>query len=247
LARLTGHDHVVCIGDSVLDVFSSIASRRLIRRTRFSVCSVGGATAQGIMNPNSKTDALRIFTERAIAARDWQDLVFSLGEVDCGFLIWYRAAKYGTPVEEQLHRSIENYVSFLSRVPTSPMRRVFVLSAFLPTIADGQDWGEVANARRDVTASQRDRTALTLEYNALLEAAARSNSFEFVDVTTGHLDPVTGLVDRRFLNPDPLDHHLAEGPYGELIASQLGAALRAAPRGRISSADLTPSGPSAGP
>jgi hypothetical protein len=196
-------------------------------RTRFSICSVGGATAQGIANPNSKTDALRIFTERAHAAQDWQDLVFSLGEVDCGFLIWYRAAKYGTPVDEQLHRSIENYVSFLAGIPQSPRRRVFVLSAFLPTIADGQDWGEVANARREVTASQQERTAITLQYNALLEDAARSNSFEFVDVTTGHRDAATGLVDRRFLNPDPLDHHLADGPFGQLIAEQLGAALRA--------------------
>lgn len=238
LSRMTRREHLVCIGDSNMEIFRSIARRGLIRGARFAICSVGGATAQGLVNPNSKTDALKVFSERALAAPSWQHLVFMLGEVDCGFVIWYRAAQYGTTVEQQLGRSIENYVSFLSRIPTAPGRRVFVLSAPLPTIADGQDWGEVADARREVSVSQRDRTALAFAYNARLEAAARSNSFEFIDVTTGHFDPVTGVVARRFLNPNPLDHHLADGPYGELIAEHLGAALRVhsqpAVRGRFS-------------
>jgi hypothetical protein len=43
----------------------------------------------------------------------------------------------------------------------------------------------------------------------------------FVDVTSGHLDLGTGLIDRRFVRVTEHDHHLADDPYAELIAAQL--------------------------
>lgn len=226
MAALTRRTPIICIGDSHIEVFLQISSAGLLPRLRIEVCPVRGATAQGLANPNSQTDGLAVFTERIARAPVWQHLVFQLGEVDCGFLIWYRAAKHGLTVEQQLANSLANYLDFLDRIPFGGSRRVFVLSAPLPTILDDQSWGDVATARREVTASLRERTALTLEYNRALEAATAVRKVEFLDVTSGHLDPATGLVRDDFRGSDPLDHHLASGPYGQLIADALEGALR---------------------
>jgi hypothetical protein len=56
----------------------------------FDVCIVGGATAQGAVNPNSKTDALAIF-QKKIKYTNADNILIMLGEVDCGYLIWVRS------------------------------------------------------------------------------------------------------------------------------------------------------------
>src|SRR6185369_4540208 len=85
-------------------------------------------------------------------------VVTLLGEVDTGFVIWYRAKKYQQPVESMLSLAVSNYGRLLDacreRAP------VIVVSAPLPTIRDGQDWGEIANLRREVDASLKERTDL---------------------------------------------------------------------------------------
>lgn len=189
-----------------------------------SDCIVSGATAQGLVNPNSKTDALATFQRRIDAAQRWQTLVFMLGEVDCGFVIWYRATKHQVPVDDQLRHSICSYAGFL-RAQVEAGFSVLVLSAPLPTIADGQDWGEVANLRSEVTATQRERTDLTLEYNARLAAASGTVGATFVDVTSPMLDAGTGIIRADLLNVDRSDHHLDDERYADLIAPRLAAAL----------------------
>jgi hypothetical protein len=79
----------------------------------------------------------------------------------------------------------------------------------------------VANLRKTVTASQRERTELTLRFNSELRRRCMELGVVFVDVTSGHLDPRTGLIDPRFLRETEHDHHLADEPYARLIAGQL--------------------------
>src|SRR5208282_5950221 len=67
---------------------------------------VGGATAVGLRHPKSKTQALLRYHECLQPFRDEVIPVFQLGEVDCGFVIWHRAEKYGEGVERQLNASI---------------------------------------------------------------------------------------------------------------------------------------------
>jgi hypothetical protein len=182
---------------------------------------VRGATAQGLHNPNSKTDALKLFRDRCDAARSWQILVFSLGEVDCGFVIWYRAEKHGVSIESQVQHSLTGYRGLLARQIDLGFHTM-ALSVPLPTIGDGQDWGEVANARREVRAGQRDRTELTLDYNARLRSACEEVGAEFLDATTPTLDPATGLVRVEYLNEDPTDHHLHYERHAKLVGAAIG-------------------------
>jgi hypothetical protein len=183
-----------------------------------------GATASGVLNPNSKTQALAAFTAWLHNARPWQQVLLQLGEVDCGFLIWHRAQRHGLSIDEQLAHTLDSYVTFIERVAAMGFRRVIVLSAPLPTISDYQDlpeWsGEVANLRRQVTASQVDRTNLTLRFNMELRKRCDAIGVVFVDATSGHYDSSIGLVDRRFLRAY-VDQHLATVPYARLISSEL--------------------------
>jgi hypothetical protein len=193
-------------------------------RAAVSTCLVRGATAQGLHNPNSKTDALQIFRDRCDGARTWQILVFSLGEVDCGFVIWYRVEKHGVSIESQIQRSLAGYRGLLARQLDLGFRTM-VLSVPLPTIRDGQDWGEIANARREVKATQRDRTELTLDYNVRLRSLCEEMGAEFLDVTTPTLDSATGLVHSEYLNETRTDHHLHYKKHAKLVGTALSERL----------------------
>jgi hypothetical protein len=216
--------HLVGIGDSHVGVVQKAVDYGYLRAA-VSTCLVRGATAQGLHNPNSKTDAMRVFRDRCAQARDWQILVFSLGEVDCGFVIWYRAEKHGVSVGSQVQRSLAGYRDLLARQLAAGFRTM-ALSVPLPTIEDGQDWGEIANARREVQASQRDRTELTLDYNARLRSTCEEVGAEFLDVTTPTLDPASGLVRSEYLNEVRTDHHLHYERHAKLVGTALGERLQ---------------------
>lgn len=196
-----------CLGDSHINVMSYLAEKGLLCGIGIEVLMVPGATNMGLANPNSKTNALNLFNDFIDQAKPEDILVFCLGEVDCGFVIWWRAEKLGTPVSEQFELSLGNYKKLLKRA-SQKVRGVIVLSAPLPTIMDGQDWGEIANLRREVQTPKIERTQLTITYNKKLKAFCKRNGFSFVDMVPRTLDASTGLVDERFLNPDPCDHHL---------------------------------------
>jgi hypothetical protein len=226
LAQRDRRTHVVCMGDSHIRVFSRINEDGLIPWAWFDVVVAMGATAQGLVNPRSITDALRMFRRRVGAAETWQHLVFLLGEVDCGFLVWYRAQKEGVSVESQVERSLTNFGIFLGEVFERGFEKVSILSVPLPTIPDGHQWGAYIHERSEITATQRERTELTLSYNAQLAEMCSSGPATFVDVTSEQLDPDTGLVASSLLNTDEADHHLNEGAYAQLVAKNLGPRLK---------------------
>jgi len=219
LARALRRNHVLCLGDSHVDVMRHVR----VARVWFRAKPVAGATASGLQNPQSTSQAMAIFDALLTRAQPWQGILLHLGEVDCGFLIWRRAQRLGVAVEQQLTYTLDTYASFISKVAQRGFDRVIVLSAPLPTIGDDPaKWGEIASLRSTVTASQAERTALTVRFNAGLRDRCEALGVPFIDATSGHRDRSTGLVDASFLRPTHQDHHLADGPYSRLIARELG-------------------------
>jgi hypothetical protein len=220
VARLTRRAHVLAIGDSHILVMRHVARDD----ARFRVLMIEGATASGITNPNSKTGASTRFRERVGRVKPWQHVLIQLGEVDCGFLIWHRAQRLGISVDEQLEQTLANYEEILRFTLDRGLASVMVLAVPLPTIDDyPSQWAEVANLRKEVTASQRERTDLTLRFNDELRARCERLGATFVDATTDQLDPETHLVRRSLMRPDDRDHHLADGPYAALVERALPA------------------------
>lgn len=210
--------HVV--GDSHARALKHAVRQGLVSRP-CKVTAVGGATAVGLRHPNSQTNALNIFKEALFPVKPGTTPVIQLGEVDCGFVIWYRAAKYGESIESQLNQSIEAYFKFVDELLAGGYPSVVITGAILPTIGDGQEWGEIARIRREVTTTLRERTDLTLEYNEMLRKEAKLRRLPFIEITDKIMDKERRIVSDYFRHPDPLNHHLDPGKAGLLWATEL--------------------------
>jgi hypothetical protein len=215
------HKEILVLGDSHAAVFSDARLRAEFPLHSFNVVAVGGATASGLENPNSKTQSSPIFLE-AVKKSAAATVLVLLGEVDTGFVIWYRAEKYKAEVSEMLLTALTSYQSFLTLL--RDQRRVICLSAPLPTITDGQEWGAVANARRDVRASQLERTMLTIGFNESMRKFCESNGIEYLDFDDESIGK-EGLVDSKLLNSNPLDHHYEPRAYLKMMIPKLRSRL----------------------
>jgi hypothetical protein len=215
--------HVLVFGDSHVRVFSHPISRLRFPNLRFHVTSVVGATASGLENPNSKTQAYATFQkslEQETGNR--RPAIVSLGEVDTGFVIWYRAAKFQTSVDEMLEQAVDRYGRLIREIAAS--RPTLVLSTPLPTIADGTTWGDVANARREVQVPQTERTRLTIEFNRRMAELARTCGADALNLDSDSLAE-NGLVQPSLLHPNPSNHHYDPLAYCDLIQRHLPAWL----------------------
>ena len=212
----------VCVlGDSHAGVFHYINSR-IIANVWFDVKSVGGATAFGLANPNSKTNAMEIFKVKIEEVAKNVPLIFLLGEVDTGYLIWWRSQRKGTEIKDEFENSLKNYAAFLRWAKEQGFEDIIVLSATLPTIRNNaQEHGDIAGERKSVTASQEDRTRLTLKYNQNLKDICEKNGFHYIDLDGRMLNQNKQLIKKKYLNENPFDHHCNNKQYSKVILEEL--------------------------
>lgn len=216
LHRHMAKHKVLVLGDSHVEVFSNRQFLFAFPKTYFDVCSVGGATVSGLENPRSKTQAFQIF-DNALKEKDYNRIIVMLGEVDTGFVIWYRAKKYNVDVIEMFEQAVTNYANLLEK--TNQFGELTVLSTPLPTI-DDTSCGEVANARKEISATQKERTELTLRFNQAIEKLCREKNIRYINLDNESLGK-DGVVKQELKNKDPKDHHYDDGQYAKLIISKL--------------------------
>jgi hypothetical protein len=229
MVRLLGHAwralfvrtpplRVLAIGDSHIRVFEHWYFLATLPRVRFEVVYVAGATAGGIRNPQSVTEAGRIF--RAAIDRHRPDLVVvHLGEVDTAYTIWKRAERHGQNPRWMMKMAVERYWEFLQELHAE--RPLVVLGACLPTLADQAAPGDdVASTRSGVQASQQDRTALTLAFNAQVAERCSAAGIPFWDSSSVALGP-DGVVRDEWTNRPRHDHHYARKPFARWLVAQL--------------------------
>lgn len=195
------------VGDSHIRMFKAAGHMGLLRQPALFL-EIAGATASGLENPNSNTQALAQILGVLVPRRPNTLPVVHLGEVDCGFVIWWRASRYDEPVSALMDRAVRGYFELVDQLLAAGYPTVVVTSATLPTLRDGAIGGEVANKRSEVTASLAERTALTLQFNRALAAESARRSLPFVDVSATMLDPRTGVVADSFRHKKATDHHL---------------------------------------
>jgi len=181
------------------------------------MCHVQGATASGLQNPSSKTQAAEIF-QQALKEESYDRVFLQLGEVDTGFVIWYRSNKYNVPVEEMFKQAVEQYEKLI--LAAKERTPVVVFSTPLPTISDDNIWGEVANLRKDVKASQLERTTLTLKFNKAIEEFCGVHEIDYISLDEESIGK-DGLVKDSLKNSDPHNHHYADNAYAALLRPRL--------------------------
>lgn len=214
---------LVVLGDSHANVFAHYLLKLRLPLTRFDICSVRGATASGLENPNSQTQAGPIFASKLAGVAPGSKVIILLGEIDTGFLVWHRALRHRVDVEETYAQALGAYLAFLDRL--SVTWRPIVISAPLPTIPDLTALGEVANLRKEVGVSQRERTRLAVRFNAAVEEHCRKRRRPFLNLDSCSLGE-DGLVQAWLLNTNALDHHYSPKAYAALLATRLPAVLR---------------------
>jgi len=209
----------LAVGDSHAAIFSTnqfLANNKDM--TVFSVV-VPGATASGLDNPNSVTKAYVNFSSSVKAAPAGAYIVIQLGEVDTGYVIWWRSLKLGSCVQDMLGLAVKNYCKLISEISVG--YRPVIISAPLPTISDALPVGEVAKKRGDISVSQRDRTDLTIVFNRKIEEFCLQKNIVFVNLDDTCLDQVTGVVRDEFIGADVLDHHYDSNAYSKILSHAL--------------------------
>jgi hypothetical protein len=193
---------ILVLGDSHSEVFNYCNKKQ--QNIYFEVVIVGGATAQGSVNPNSNTNALNIFKKKINTIKDkaFKYIIINLGEVDCGFVIWYRKHKYNIDIEDQLKITTDNLFNFikLEILPYFQSSKIILNGSILPTIKDNTDKKYLVGARSEVNVSQIDRTVLTIKYNNILKNYSLVNGYNYMDITNYILDNETKMVNKIFLN-----------------------------------------------
>jgi hypothetical protein len=152
---ITNANKILLLGDSHAHVFK--LADKSSPDLSISHCIVTGSSAQGAVNPHSKTNALPIFRNiLAKNAESYSHCMTMLGEVDCGFVIWYRKKKYNDSIKNQLERSLNNYFQFLKGEVEKyfPTDHMLICCVVPPTIQDNTDKRFLKGARTEVTASQ---------------------------------------------------------------------------------------------
>jgi hypothetical protein len=212
------YEEILVLGDSHACIFQHKRIRRSFPGFFFNVTNVGGATASGLANPNSRTQAYQIFRE-ALKTTKAKTVIVILGEVDTGFVIWYRAKKYNEAVSVVTQAAIKTYTGFLLEIKARSFR-VICVSTPLPTIKDGNDWGEIANARKEIAATQVERTALTLAFNQQIEVFCQLEGISFINLDKRSLGE-NGTVNHSLLNKNPNNHHYEPQAYAALLVRPL--------------------------
>jgi len=200
---------ILVIGDSHCLIWDYIQKQNIFSECEFNVKHVDGATSQGVNNPNSKTCALTKFKEIISLYSSSDYIMISLGEVDCGFAIWYYADHYNVSIEEQLNRSLKSYEDFLlSEVIPVFGNRVILMGSVLPTIEDQTDKRLLVGARSKVETGIVERTSLTIRYNLELEKISASLNLFYIDITRNIYDTVSKKILPLYKHKNPYNHHL---------------------------------------
>ena len=200
---------ILLLGDSHAHIFKLVDHAT----SDFSIshCIVTGSSAQGAVNPHSKTNALPIFRDvLSKNAKSHTHCMTMLGEVDCGFVIWYRKKKYNDSIKSQLERSLNNYFQFLKQEVEKyfPSEHILICCVVPPTIQDNTDKRFLKGARTEVTATQLERAKLTETYNHYLSKICSKRGYKFVNPYAHLIDQKTRLPKKDILNKNPYDHHL---------------------------------------
>ena len=217
------HSNFLLLGDNHIGYLARAMQIAGFLGWQYQVCEVSGATAIGMRNPNIAVNAFSLYRNFLQDKSRQATVILQLGEVDCGFVMWYRAQRHNEPVADQMRASAAAYLGFLHEIRYMGFIDIVITGATLPSIQDNHDWGDSSDKRRDVTASLLERTKLTVEYNKALQIHARELGLRYLEVSSELIDQATKTVQPRFLSANPNDPQLDCSALGAIWAEKLRA------------------------
>ena len=210
--------NILVLGDSHTEIFQYLNKKQ--NTYKFDVLLVGGASARGIMQPNSRTQSFNLFSEKLQQSKGCEKVIIMLGEVDCAYLSWISSYKYNTHIDEQIKKSYTNLFSFIDNIVVNKngfaAQQVMVAGSVLSSIADGIDRSHLYAERPNVRANQELINTKIMMYNNQLKSMCIKKGYSYFDITR-HIIGTHKIVKKQFLRTDPYDHHLrldsSHGPW----------------------------------
>lgn len=219
--NLSGYECFICLGDSHSAVLNYIRQQNLVSKATFVCYPMPGATVSGIRNSSSKTGAISKIRKVLKNAGRWNSIIVLLGEIDCGYTIWYKVEQKGIPLADAFNTVIARYQDFLNELKDLKFKKILVISAPLPPIPDHHTLGETAQIRSIIQASRHEKTQLTINFNQVMENWCQENQILYINTTQDLLDPNTLILKDEYDNHNPYDHHLSIRAYSNLLVSKL--------------------------
>jgi len=197
---------IKAIGDSHTSIFDAYTGSDYI----FEQTRVHGATARGAINPKTKTDSLRIFKE-GLSGTIANRVIIGLGEVDCGYIIWYKNKHDGISLEDGIKQSMDGLFTFVKQEVEKIYQpsQIILMASIPPTIEDNTDPRFLEGRRSDVNPTLKQRADLTRDWNRLLEKRCKDEGYRCMNINNYIIDS-NDRVKNTYRNNNPWDHHLLE-------------------------------------
>mgnify|MGYP000321378915 CR=1 FL=1 len=218
--RVKGYEIIECIGDSHVAVFRRLNWEYPQLRVRYRTVSVLGATAYGLAKSSSKTKAKEKYETHLARKNVGNHILIMLGEVDCSYLVWALSEKKAVSADLILQKSLKAYCDYLSALESSGLK-IIVCSAPIPTVEDGIKNPEYISIRDNITATQIEKTNLTLSFNRSVKHFCEKSMIRFLDFDEDAINPSTGLVSEAFKNIGCVDHHYNEKHFSSVIYKKM--------------------------
>lgn len=223
--RLAKGRRILVIGDSHGGIFEYCFDRGLLSPHWLNCEIVAGATAYGLNNDHAATGAWHKFSAALERFSRFDVVVIVLGECDCSYALWKKAESCSIVPTKLIAHSLRGISRLVAKISSSPcVRRIILVGACLPSIEDRMASSQENVLRREIAATQRERTNLVLEYNRRLAGLAEELGVKYFDLTDETMDKQTGLLSRSYA-AGPDDHHLSHSASGLLWTKALQGVL----------------------
>ncbi len=216
----TAQYSALALGDSHIRIFNHYLFDYIFPRKSIHTIYVPSATALGIKNTHSKTQAHNQFLT-ALNKYNYERIIITLGEVDTSYTIWRNAQQSNNSVDNVLERSLNNYKNFLKILVT--YASTIVLSAPLPTLKDNVKCDDsITGIRSTVNISQKERTQLTVRFNQEIKTFCQDQQdIQFIDLDAVSMNKKGTVVSWLRNHKNPCDHHYNRFTYALLLIWRL--------------------------
>jgi len=138
-------------------------------------------------------------------------------------VLWYKKEKENQNIDNLLNHTVEKMKKFLIEINNYGYKPI-VVSTPLPTIKDNCQWGEVSNLRKEIKATQKERTLLTLRFNQIIQDFCLVKGYYNINLDSISLNK-NGLVKRIFRHYNKSNHHYNPIVYSLLSGLKLRSLL----------------------
>ena len=205
------------IGDSHTSIFDAYTGSEFI----FDQTRVHGATARGSANPKTKTNSLEQF-RNGLKGPKAKKVIIGLGEVDCGYIIWWRNAFKNETIEKALTDSMDGMFNFIQSeiLQIYEPKDVIIMSVIPPVIEDNTNPNFLEGRRAEVNPSIEDRYELTVKWNNVLAERCNKLGYTCININSEITDSNNRVLN-KYRNPNALNHHLWEYSTLDVVLNKL--------------------------